>query len=130
MYIRNINFEVQKLGSTKDVDSAQDTTATLHRYWLDIKTADVSAQKGLSNLFASKGQLENEKKLKARDAFEKYGKQGEPRKRKIDHQTDLIQICRFNISSYSTPEATKPKTIPQLNSGPSPGQTNVVCLAS
>ena len=131
MYIRDRNVEFEKVGSTEDVDSAQVTTATLHRDWLDIKSVDVSAQKGLSNLFASKEKLEkleNVKNLKAREAFEKYGKQGGPRKRKIDHQTDLIQICRFKISSYSTPEATTPRTIPQLNPGPSSGQTNVACL--
>ena len=95
MYIRDLNVEFEKVGSTQDVDSAQAVTATLHRAWLNIQSVDVSAQKGLSNLFASKGKLENEKKLKAREAFEKYGKQGEPRKRKIDHRTDLIQIIQI-----------------------------------
>ena len=128
MYIRDLNVEFEKVGSTEDVDSAQAATATLHRDWLDIKSVDVSAQKGLSNLFASKDKLVNEKKLKAREAFEKYGKQGEPRKRKIDHQTDLMQICRFTISPNSTSQAKKPKTIPRLNPGSSSGQTNVVRL--
>ena len=127
-YIRNLNFKFENLRSTEDVASAQAATATLHKDWLDIKSVDVSAQKGLSNLFSSKERLETVKGLKAREAFEKYGKQGEPTKRKIDHQTDLIQNCRFKISSYSTPEAKEPRTIPQLNSEPSSGQTNVVRL--
>ena len=81
-YIRDLDFEVEKLGSTGDVASAQAATATLHKDWLDIKSVDVSAQKGLSNLFSSKGKIETEKRLKAREAFEKYGKQGEPTKEK------------------------------------------------
>ncbi len=95
MYIRDLNLEVEKLVSTEDVDSAQAATATLHKDWLDIKSVDISAQKGLSNLFSSKEKLENEKSLKAREACERYGKQGEPRRRKSDHQTDLIQICQI-----------------------------------
>ena len=64
MYIRDLNFEFEETGSTEDVDSAQAAMATSHRDWLDIKSVDVSAQKGLSNLFASKEKLEYEKKRK------------------------------------------------------------------
>ena len=86
MYIHDLNFEFGKLGSTEDVDSAQAATAPLHKDWLDIKSVDVRAQKGVSNLFSSKEKLENEKRMKAREAFEKYHKQGNPKKRNIYHQ--------------------------------------------
>ena len=78
--IRDVNFEVEKLESTEGVDSAQTAAATLHKNWYDIKSVDVSDQKSLSNFFSSKEKLENEKRLKAREAFKKYSKQGEPRK--------------------------------------------------
>ena len=99
MDIHDLNLEVEKLESTEDVDSAQATTATLHKDWFDIKSVDVSIEKGLSSLFSStqaqKVKLEK-KTLKAEEALEKYYKQGEPRKR--DRQTDLIQICQiYNI---------------------------------
>jgi hypothetical protein len=65
MDIRDLNLEVEKLESTEDVDSAQAATATLHKDWLDIKSVDVSVQKGLSSLFSSsqaqKVKLENKK---------------------------------------------------------------------
>ena len=79
--------------STESVDPAQAATATLHKAWLDTKSVDVSAQKGLSNLFSSKEKRENEKSLKEHEAFEKYYKQGEPRK--SDYQTDLMQIFQI-----------------------------------
>ena len=100
MDIHDLNLEVEKLESTEDVDSAQAATAILHEDWLDIKSVDVSVQKGLSTLFSSsqaeKVKLENKKKLKAQKeqkAFKEYHKQGEPRK--SDHQTDLIQIYQI-----------------------------------
>ena len=130
MYIRDLNSMFEELESTEDVDSAQAAAATSHTDWLDIKSVDVNAPKGLYNPFSLKDYLGYRKKMKARGTFEKYGIRGEPRKRKIDHQTDLIQICRFEISSYSASEATTPRTIPQLNPGPSSGQTNIVRLAS
>ena len=93
MYIRDLNFEFEKRESTKSIDSAQVATATLYKDWLDIKTVDVS--KGLTNLLSSKAKRENEKIMKAREAFWKYCNQGNSRKRKIDHQTNLIQICQI-----------------------------------
>ncbi len=100
MDIRDLNFEVEKLESTEDVDSAQAATATLHKDWLDITSVDVSAPKGLFDLFSSgqaqKEKLEIEKELqvrKAREALKKYHKQGEPRK--SDHQADLTQVCQI-----------------------------------
>ena len=97
MDIRDLNFEVEELESTEDVDSAQAAAATLHKDWLDIRSVHISVQNGLSTLFSSsqaqKVKLENKKTLKAREAqkaLKEYYKQGEPRK--SDHQTDLIQI--------------------------------------
>ena len=99
MDICDLNFEVENLESTEDVDSAQAAAATLHKGWLDIRSVHVSVQNGLSTLFSSsqaqKVKLENKKKLKAREAqkaLKEYYKQGEPRK--SDQQTDLIQICQ------------------------------------
>ncbi len=51
MDIHGLNFEVEKLESTEDVDFAQATAVTLHKDWLDIKSVDVGVQQGLSNLF-------------------------------------------------------------------------------
>ena len=132
MYILDLDFEVGKLESTEGVDSAQVSTRTLHKDWLDIESVDVSVQKNLSNLFSSgrtqKERLEIERSMqvrKASEAFKKYYGQGEPRKG--DHQADLTRFARFNISSESTSTATMPRTTPQLNPGPSAGQTiNVV----
>ena len=100
IYFCDLNSELETLKSTEGVGSAQATTATLHKDWLDIKSIDISVQKGLSNLFSSgraqKEKLEIEKKLqvrKAHEALEKYFKQGEPRT--SDHQADLIQICQI-----------------------------------
>ena len=83
IYIRDLNFEFEKLESTEGVDSAQAATAILHTDWLDIKAVDFGVQKGLSNLFSSsraqKVKLENEKTLKAEEAqaaFREYYKQG------------------------------------------------------
>ena len=100
MDTRDLSIVVEKLKSTEGVNSAQATAATLHKNWLDIKSVDVSVQKGLSNLFSSaraqKEKLDIEKGLqvrKAREASEKYHKQGEPRKG--DHQADLTQVCQI-----------------------------------
>ena len=103
MYIRDLNFEVEKLESTEGVDSCHVATAPLHKDWLDIKSVDVNViQKSLSNVFSSKEKLETKKALKARvaamealAAFEKYYVQGKPSLRKSDHQTDLIPICQI-----------------------------------
>ena len=123
MYFCDLNSEVEVLESTEDIDSAQATTATLHKAWLSVKSDKIGVQKGLSNLFSSgraqKEKLEIEKRRTAREASKKYYKQGEPRT--SDHQADLTLVNRFNISSCSISEATKPKTIPQLNPGPSSG---------
>ena len=98
--IHALNFQFEKSVSTEDVDSAQAATATLHQAWLDIKSVDVSVQKGVSKLFSSgraqKEKLEFEKRLRGRfvrEALEKYHKQGESRK--SDHQTDLTQVCQI-----------------------------------
>ncbi len=86
MHIRDINFEFEKLESAEGVGTAQAATVTWHTYWHDIKSFDVSVQKGLSNLFSSgraqKEKLENTKKMKAEEAheaFKKYYERGEPR---------------------------------------------------
>jgi len=96
MYIRDLNFEVEKLDSTEGIDSAQATTATLHQDWLNIKSVSVNVQKGLSNLFSSDRAQKEKLELqvrKAHEASEKYHKQGEPRKG--DQQADLTQVCQI-----------------------------------
>ena len=93
IYASDLNSEFEDVESTEGVDSAQAATATLHKRWLDIKSGDVSAQKGLSNLFSSKEKQEKEKSLKSYEAFLKYYKQGEPRN--SDHQAGLTQICQI-----------------------------------
>ncbi|SRR5258706_8398583 len=97
MNIHSLNFEVETLEPTEGIDSAQAATASMHKNWLDIRSVDVSVQKGLSNLFSSgraqKEKLEIEKELqagKAREALKKYYKQGEPRK--SDHHANLTQV--------------------------------------
>jgi hypothetical protein len=45
MCIRDLNIELEKLGLTETVDSAQAATATSHKEWLDIQSVDVSVQK-------------------------------------------------------------------------------------
>ncbi|SRR5258706_9082938 len=101
MDFRDLNFEIEKLGSTEDVDSAQAATDTLHKDWLDIKSVEVSVQKGLSNLFSSgraqKEKLEIEKRVqgrKAREALDKYRMQGEPKKGD-NNLADLTQVCQI-----------------------------------
>ena len=89
MYIRDLNFEVEKLESTESVDFCDAATATLHKDWLD----KVIVQKSLSDLFASKEKLENKKASKAQETFRKYYEQGEPKK--SDHQTNLTPICQI-----------------------------------
>ena len=94
MDIRDLNFEVETLESTEDVDSAQAATTTLYEDWLDITSVDANFQKSLSNFL--EGKTGKRKRVKAQEASEKYCKQGEPRK--SDHQTDLIQIYQiYNI---------------------------------
>ena len=84
MYIRDLNFEFEKLESAEGVDSCHAATATLYQDWLDT-----NVQKSLSDLFS----LKEKKVLKARESFGKYYEQGEPRK--SDHQTDLMPICQI-----------------------------------
>ena len=95
--IRDLNLEFDTLESTATVDWARATTATSHKTYLDIKLVDVSDQIGLSNLFSSsqarKEKLENEKRVKTDEAFQKYHKQGDARKG--DHEIDLMQICQI-----------------------------------
>ncbi len=100
MDFRDLNLEIEKLESTEGVDSVQAATATLHKDWLDIKSVEVSVQKGLSNLFSSGRaqkekleKLEIEKVLQTHEALKKYYKQGEPRKG--DHHADLTQVCQI-----------------------------------
>ena len=131
MYIHSLDVEVEQLES--GVDSARAATASLHKVWLDIKSVDVSVQKGPTKLFSSsraqKAKLEMEKTQKAREerkALEEYYKQGEPRT--SDHHAYLMPVSRSEISSCSISAATEPSKIPQLHPRPSSGQTNVVCL--
>ncbi len=79
MYIRDLNFEFEKLKSTDNIDSAQAATATSHTDWRDLKS--VIQKRNLSDLLrVQKEKLETQKILKAREAFKKYHMQGEPRK--------------------------------------------------
>ena len=91
IYARDLQSEFENVKSTEGVDSAQAATATLHNDWLVIKSGDVGVQKSLSKLFSSKERVER----KSYEAFERYYKQGEPRKN--DNQADLrlIQICQI-----------------------------------
>ena len=93
----NLRSEFGNLESAEGVDSARAATATSYKDWFDIKSADVSVQRGVSNLFSSdraqRQKLENEKVVKAQEAFKKYHTQGEPRK--SDHQADLTQVCQI-----------------------------------
>ena len=100
-FTHSLSSEYGNLEATEGVDSAQAATATLHKDWLDIKSADVSVQTqtGLSSLFSSgrsgraqREKLENEKIVKAQETLEKYRTQGEPRK--SDHQAALTQVCQ------------------------------------
>ena len=97
MYIRDLNFELANLEPTDSVDSAQADTAISHRDWCDIRSVDVSLQKGVSNLLVSRRaqrqKLEYEKAQKAQKALQKYYEQGEPRK--SDYQTELMESCQI-----------------------------------
>jgi hypothetical protein len=99
MCIRDLNSEFAKLESADNVASAQAAAATSHKDWRDITSVDVSVQKGLSNLFSSgrvekeKREMENEKRLKAHGAFQKYYEQGEPRL--CGHQSNLMEIFQI-----------------------------------
>jgi hypothetical protein len=97
MCISDMNIEFAKLESTENVGSAQAATATSHKEWLDIQSADVSAQKGLFNLFSS-GRAQKQKPkyekdleyMKIHDVFQDYYKQGDSRK--SDHWVNLMQF--------------------------------------
>ena len=93
MCIRDLNLEFDTLESTESVDSAQATTATSHKAYLDIKLVNNSNQISLSNLLVRKEKLESEKRVKADEAFQNYQKQGEARK--SDHEVDLMQIFQI-----------------------------------
>ena len=102
IWTHNLSSEFGNLESAAGVHSAQAATATLHKDWLNIKSADVTVQTqtGLSSLFSSgrsgraqREKLENEKIVKAQEALEKYRTQGEPRK--SDHQADLTEVCQI-----------------------------------
>ena len=89
MCIRDLDIEFDKLESAENVDSAQAATMTLHENWLDI-----SAKKGLSDLFSSgraqKEKVGHQRTTKSYEAFSEYYEQGESRK--DDHQVDLMQF--------------------------------------
>ena len=91
-----ITFAFRNLESAGEVNSAQAATATLHKDWRNIESVDFRAQKGLSSLLSSgraqKEKLE-QKGREGREAFQKYYKQGEPRK--SDHETGLMEICQI-----------------------------------
>ena len=93
MCIHDLHFESKKLEPADSVDFAQAATAASHTDWHDIKSVEVTVQRNLSSLLSSgrvqKEKLENEKRLKEREAFEKYYEQGEPRKSL--YQTDLME---------------------------------------
>ena len=93
MYIRDLNFESEKLESPESVDSAQAATAASHTDWRDIKSAEVTVKRNLSTLLSpgrvQKKKLENERRLKESVAFEMYYEQGESRKR--IYRTDLME---------------------------------------
>ena len=94
MCSRDLNFEFGNLASTDRIDSARAATASPRKDWCDIKSIDVSVQKGLSSLLPlsreQKRIREYEKTKKVQAAFQEYYEQGEPRK--SDHQTELIEI--------------------------------------
>ena len=97
IFAHNLSSEFGNLESAEGVHSAQAVRATLHKDWLDVKSADVSVQRGVSNLFSSdraqRQKLENEKVVKAQEAFKKYHTQGEPMR--SDRQADLTQVCQI-----------------------------------
>ena len=90
----DLNSEFANLAPTDRVDSAQAATVTSHKDWCDIKSIDVSVQKGLSSLLPlsrdQKRKRENEKTQKVQTAFQKYYEQGEAWKG--DHRVGLIEI--------------------------------------
>jgi len=82
MCIHKLEFEFEELEPTVSVSSAQAATEISYADWHDIKL--VEAKKAilpslLSSGRAQKEKRENEKRLKEREAFEKYHNQGEPR---------------------------------------------------
>ena len=92
MHIRDIKSEFEKLEQMEGVNFAQTATATSYDRLLDIKSADISIQKGLSNLFSSgrgqKQRMENAKDWNAKLAFDECYKQGGPGNG--GNQADLI----------------------------------------
>jgi hypothetical protein len=128
-----LNFEITNLESTESVDSAHVATVTSFKDWCDIQSAGVSVRRDLSSLLSpvrareQREQRVSEKVLKTQAAFQKYYEQGKPRK--SDHQTELMKLfARFDISSYNTSSATKPRAIPQLNPASISGQSSLVRL--
>jgi len=80
MYIRNLNIEFEKLESTENIHSAQTVTTTSHKDWLDIKSVDISVRKNPLSGLLSSGRAQRERENLVRELFNKYHKQGEPRK--------------------------------------------------
>ena len=101
MCIDDLNIEFEELKSPESVDSAPTATRISHDDWLHIESDNVVVEKSLANLLSSgraqkeKEKLETEKKMKTIEAWEKYHKQGEPRKSDHHTQTDLIQIYQI-----------------------------------
>ena len=96
MYIRDLYLESEKLEPTNIVDSAQAATVTSYTDWHDTKSVEVTVKRNLSTLLSpgrvqkeKLEKLENERRLKESEAFEKYYEQGEPRK--SVYQTDLME---------------------------------------
>ena len=81
MYIRDLHFESEKLEPTDSVDSAQAATVALYADWHHTKSAKVTVKRNLSTLFSpgrvQKEKLEDERRLKETEAFEKYYEQGD-----------------------------------------------------
>jgi hypothetical protein len=131
MCIRDLGIEFERLESAESANAAQAATTASHKDWLDIKTVDVSVQRGLSNLFTSgraqKAKLEDEKASKASNAFQEYYKKGEQEKVTWAGRPDS-DFSRFGISSYRTSATTKPATILRLNPGQNSGHSSVVRL--
>ena len=90
----NLSSEFGNLESAEGVHSAQAATATLHKYYVDAKSA-VIPRGGLSGLFSSGQALKAERAraVKTFQEFKKYHTQGEPRK--SDRQADLTQTCQI-----------------------------------
>jgi phosphotransferase system HPr-like phosphotransfer protein len=86
MYIRDLNIEFENSNQQR-VSTQLKLPQRLHtKIGLTSNRSMSVSQKSLSSLLSSgraqkeKLEMENEKRLKAREAFEEYHKQGEPRK--------------------------------------------------